>query len=84
MDESEILRKEISKNAISLKNKMIKNWVMEDSAPALQIAGMKLLSTDKEHSRISGQHIDNTTKGDKIESIKLIFSEEDDSETTVD
>ena len=67
-------------NRINIKAALRKSW--EHSASATErIALYKLISSIEEHEKISGQHLDHTTKGDKIESIKLIFSEEDKNES---
>jgi hypothetical protein len=53
---------------------MRKNW-KDSSAPALQMALMKLICTPEERKMLSMQHIDHSTNGKEINEVKLIIIE---------
>lgn len=58
-DEFNLIKDELEKNRISTKTSMRKKWYDSDN-PTLQIALMKLISTDEERRKISNTYIDKT------------------------
>ncbi len=60
----------LERNRITLKVSMRSKWYTS-SAPALQMALMKLISTPEELKRLSMQYTDITTQGEKINIISL-------------
>jgi len=66
-DKLNLIKEAIDVNRVSTKVKMRKKWYDSDNA-TLQVALMKLISSDKEAHRLNGtkQEIDHTSKGDKI------------------
>jgi hypothetical protein len=56
-DEMDVIKNELEQNKINLKTSMRKKWYDSDNA-TLQIALMKLISTDEERKRISNTYID--------------------------
>jgi len=70
MEKSEILKELLIKNAVNLKVELRSKWRKSD-APALQLALMKLVSTPDELKKLSMNHTDITTNGEKINVINL-------------
>lgn len=58
-DEMNTIKEELENNRIAIKTSMRKKWYDSDNA-TLQIALMKLISTDDERKRISNTYIDKT------------------------
>lgn len=56
-DEMNTIKEELELNKVNLKSSMRKKWYDSDNA-TLQIALMKLISTDEERKRISNTYID--------------------------
>jgi hypothetical protein len=60
------LKRMLEVNRTELKVGMRSKWY-KSTAPALQMALMKLICTDEERKRLSMSHTDITTQGEKIE-----------------
>lgn len=54
LHESNSIKKEIEENRTSKKVALLNNWITEDAAPVLQIAAMKMISSDAEAHRLNG------------------------------
>lgn len=69
-DELDAIKELTSKNKITTKVKMRKNWLDSDNA-TLQMGLMKIISTDEEAHRLNGSRTqtDITTKGEAISTI---------------
>lgn len=83
--EMNIIKEELELNKVNLKSSMRKKWYDSDNA-TLQIALMKLVSTDEERKRISNTYIDKTDMnvngdGTQFTIIRKVISS-DDSEST--
>jgi hypothetical protein len=69
-DELDTLKELMSKNKIEIKTSMRSKWY-KSTNPTLQMALMKLLSTPEELKKLSMNHTDITTNGEKINVINL-------------
>lgn len=84
-NEMNIIKEELELNKVNLKSSMRKKWYDSDN-PTLQIALMKLVSTDEERKKISNTYIDKTdmnVNGDGTQftiTRKIITDESHDSE----
>ena len=54
LNETDTIKKAIEENRVSKKVEMLNNWVTANSAPVLQIAAMKMISSDEEAHRLNG------------------------------
>lgn len=73
-NELNTIKELLGKNKVEVKVSMRSKWYKSDNA-TLQIALMKLISTNDERQRMSQNHTDITTGGDKIN--MLNYSDED-------
>ena len=64
-DEMDAIKEMLDKNRVEIKSSMRSKWYKSD-APALQIALMKIISTDEEAHRLNGskQEVKNDIKGE--------------------
>ena len=64
-DEMDTIKEMLDKNRVEIKSSMRSKWYKSD-APALQIALMKIISTDEEAHRLNGskQEVKNDIKGE--------------------
>lgn len=67
---------ELEQNRTELKVSMRSKWYKSNS-PALQMALMKLIGNQEELRRLSMQHIDHTTGGDKMDKPTVIVNSPD-------
>jgi len=67
---------ELETNRTELKVSMRSKWYKSNS-PALQMALMKLIGNQEELRRLSMQHIDHTTGGDKMDKPTVIVNSPD-------
>ena len=67
---------DLEKNRTELKVSMRSKWYKSNS-PALQMALMKLIGNQEELRRLSMQHIDHTTGGDKMDKPTVIVNTPD-------
>lgn len=67
---------ELEQNRTELKVSMRSKWYKSNS-PALQMALMKLIGNQEELRRLSMQHIDHTTGGDKMDKPTVIVNTPD-------
>lgn len=65
LDKSDAIKEALEENRTQTKAALRKKWAEGDNATT-QVALYKLLSGDEEFSRLTGQQIDHTTKGEKI------------------
>lgn len=78
LHELDTIKDALDKNKTIRKVEMRKKW-HDSYVPSLQIALYKLLATDDELKRLSGQQIDHTTGGEKISAPPtLVFYNPDD------
>lgn len=70
LEKSELIKGAIAENRVHAKKKMLNKWVDSDN-PTLQIAGYKLISSDEEHEKLTGQRVDHTSKGESIKDINI-------------
>lgn len=70
LEKSETIKEEIEKNKVESKVGMRKKWSDSDN-PTLQLALYKLLSTDEEFARLATNNIDHTSKGEKIDTVRV-------------
>ena len=54
LHESNAIKKEIEENRVSKKVALLNNWITPDAAPVLQIAAMKMISSNDEAHRLNG------------------------------
>jgi hypothetical protein len=54
LHESNAIKRAIEENRTSKKVALLNNWIKETSAPVLQIAAMKMISSDEEAHRLNG------------------------------
>jgi hypothetical protein len=73
------LKELIDSNKINLKVKMRNNW-FESTAPALQMALMKLIATPDELKRLSVNYIDHTTEGKEIKVPAFVWGKNEEKE----
>lgn len=66
-------------NRVEVKSSMRSKWYLSN-APALQIALMKLISTDEEAHRLNGSRVDITTGGEKLTGFNVGFKKDIDGE----
>jgi hypothetical protein len=66
------LKELLEQNRVTLKVSMRSKWYTSN-APALQMALMKLIATPEELKRLSMNHTDITTNGEKISTTPLII-----------
>ena len=59
------IKEALAKNRVSTKKDLRNKWKESDNA-TVQVALYKLISDEDEFSRLSGQQIDHTSKGDKL------------------
>ncbi len=71
LDKLDSIKEAINKNKVSRKCKMINLWTEPDSAPALQIAGFKLIGDDDEVHRLNGSRQEHKVTGDLNVATKL-------------
>lgn len=69
-EESETLKEKLQENKINMKVKLRKKLANGDKAAEI-LALYKLIATDDERRALSMQHIDHTTKGEKINVVSL-------------
>lgn len=55
----DIIKRELDNNKVAIKTSMRKKWYDSDNA-TLQVALMKLISTDEERKKLSNTYIDNS------------------------
>ncbi len=65
LDKIDTIVDSLSKQKITKKTKLLNKMLDSDNATCYTTA-YKLLSDDKEFSKLSGQQVDHTSKGDKI------------------
>ncbi len=70
LERLESIKEGIIQNRQNKKKKLRAKWDTNDN-PTLQIALYKLIGSDKELSKLTGQHIDHTTKGESINQPKI-------------
>jgi hypothetical protein len=75
-NESNELKELLETNRTELKVSMRSKWYKSNS-PALQMALMKLIGNQEELRRLSMQHIDHTTGGDKMDKPTVIVNSPD-------
>ena len=75
LDKSDDIKKALDDNKVLVKSSLKHKWFKSDNA-TLQLALFKLLSTDDELQKLSMQHIDHTSKGDKI-TLNFILPEDE-------
>ena len=73
--EMNTIKEELENNRISIKTNMRKKWYDSDNA-TLQIALMKLISTDEERKRISNTYIDKTDMNVSGDGMKFTITRE--------
>ena len=73
LNESNAIKKGIEGNRTSKKVSLLNNWINEDASPVLQIAAMKMISSQEEAHRLNGtkQEIKHDTKKKSFE-VKII------------
>lgn len=54
LNETDSIKRAIEENRTSKKVALLNNWIKETSAPVLQIAAMKMISSDEEAHRLNG------------------------------
>jgi len=54
LNEVDTIKRAIEENRTSKKVALLNNWIKETSAPVLQIAAMKMISSDEEAHRLNG------------------------------
>ncbi len=72
-NEYNTLKEMLDKNRVEIKSSMRSKWYKSD-APALQIALMKIISTDEEAHRLNGSRIESTNKTEIITDGELIIT----------
>jgi len=73
LNESNAIKKGIEENRTSKKVQLLNNWISEDASPVLQIAAMKMISSDEEAHRLNGtkQEIKHDNKKKSFE-VKIV------------
>lgn len=71
LEELESIKTALNKVRTEKKTKILDKMSSSDSASA-QIAAYKLLSDDHEFSKLSGQQIDHTSKGEKVQGFNIV------------
>ena len=73
LHESNAIKKGIEGNRTSKKVSLLNNWINQDASPVLQIAAMKMISSQEEAHRLNGtkQEIKHDTKKKSFE-VKII------------
>lgn len=79
LNESDDIKSALEKNRISDKVRMRKKWRDSDNA-TLQIAYYKMIATEEEFKRLTGQNVDHTSKGERMEAPPIVFYKPDTSE----
>lgn len=72
-DEMDTIKEMLDKNRVEVKSAMRSKWYKSD-APALQIALMKIISTDEEAHRLNGSRTESTNKTEIITDGELIIT----------
>jgi hypothetical protein len=54
LNEVDTIKRAIEENRTSKKVALLNNWITPDAAPVLQIAAMKMISSDEEAHRLNG------------------------------
>ena len=80
LDKLDTIRDALTKNRVSKKLALRSNWE-ESTNATLQMGLYKLLATPEELAALSMQHIDHTTKGDKMPTTIIRFVGTDDGDT---
>lgn len=79
LEKSESIKEALETNRIKTKNGLRAKW-FHGNAPATQIALYKLLADEDEVRRLSSQHVDHTSKGDKVGFTPLYFGKDSEDE----
>ena len=66
LDKLDTIKEALEENRTVRKSAMRKKWYDSDN-PTLQIALYKMICSDPEFKRLTGQHIDHTTDGKEIQ-----------------
>lgn len=66
LDKLDSIKEALEQNKIKTKNSMRSKWYQSDNA-TLQLALMKLISTDEERQKLSQSYVDLSSKGEKLE-----------------
>ena len=72
-NELNAIKEMLDKNRVEIKSSMRSKWYKSD-APALQIALMKIISTDEEAHRLNGSRTESTNKTEIITDGELIIT----------
>lgn len=78
LHESDAIKELLEKNKTEIKVSMRSKWYKSGNA-TLQMALMKLISTDNERKLLSMNYIDHTTKGDKINNTTVLTNLSDET-----
>lgn len=74
LNESNKIKRALDKNRIDGKASARRKWAESDNA-TLQIAYYKLLSSEEELRKLTGQYIDHSTGGEKLNRIEIIIQD---------
>jgi hypothetical protein len=77
LEKVEELKQKLDDNKIATKRKLQKKWLDSPNA-TLQLALYKLLADEEEHKKLNQQHIDHTSKDEKIVIERKIIDEKKD------
>lgn len=66
LDKVDEIKEAVQLNKLKMKKSMKKKWHKSDNA-TMQIALMRLVGTSEERQKLSQQHVDHTSAGDKLE-----------------
>lgn len=80
LDKSDTIKEALINNKIAKKKKLRNKWEDSDNA-TLNIALYRLLADDDELVRLSKQHVDVTSKDEKIEGFNYVIPSEADNTT---
>ncbi len=73
LEKLESIKDALRKNKIITKQALKQKWAQSDNA-TLQIALFKLICEDDERQKLNQQHIDHTSKGDKVFNGNIVFN----------
>lgn len=75
--ECNAIKDALAENRVKTKVALRKKWKDSDNA-TLQVALYKLISEEDEFKRLTGQSVDHTSKGDKVDFTPLYFGSNED------
>lgn len=77
LDKLDTIKDALAENKVKTKIALRKKWKDSDNA-TLQVALYKLISDEDEFKRLTGQSVDHTSKGDKVDFTPLYFGSNED------